>query len=310
MKFSLGQLLRFGMISVTAALLSLASLASAAEQVPVKELLLKVKDGVKVDTLVMYPEVSQPEPLGVVLMNHGFLMSNQYYREVLALIAAQGFVIVAPQTIAAGGLPIGKPSTAVEAKTTVAVLDFLNTRLATLINHAVDFNKLALVNHSRGSKIAWTMIRDGMVNAKAIAAMDPVDGTMDGTALSTTGIQLKIPAMIIGTGLGSKSGGLGQACAPANVNYSLFWNTVTTSPSWLFVANDFGHIDLLDEKINCGLTCSVCAKATKDHPTTELRNWLGNTIGAFLRGTLYGDSTSLDSVESNPLNLSLSKSNR
>jgi len=304
MKFTLGPLLRLG----TACLLTFAGQqAFSAETLAVKELLLKVKDGLKVETLVIFPEQSQAEPLGVVVMNHGFLMSNQYYRQVLAQIADYGFVVVAPQTIPAGGLPFGKPSTAVEAKATAEVVSWMSTRLAGLIDHAVDFDKLALVNHSRGAKVAWTMLRDGLVNAKAIASIDPVDGTMDGTGLATKGVALKLPALIIGSGLGSKSGGFGQACAPANVSYKIFWNTISMPRSWLLVANDYGHIDFLDEKINCGLTCSVCATAAKDKSKAELRSWMGSTIGTFLRGTLYGDSIALDSVESNPLNISLSK---
>jgi chlorophyllase len=306
MKFSMGQLLRFGI----ACLLTVAGhQAYAAGEASVKELIIKTKQGVKVDTLVMYPEQSTGSELGVVVMNHGFLMSNAYYRNVLAEIANQGFVVVAPQTIAPGGLPFGKPSTAVEAKSTADVINWMSTNLSGLVGQDVNFDKLALVNHSRGSKVAWTMLRDGLVNAKAVAAIDPVDGTQDGTGLATKGVSLKVPALIIGTGLGGQKN-LGQACAPTNVNYSLFWSTVTTSPSWLFVANDYGHMDFLDDGINCGLTCSVCVGAAKDKSRPDLRSWLGSTIGSFLRGVVLGDDNSLESVDNNPLNLSLTKANR
>jgi chlorophyllase len=306
MKFSMGQLLRFGI----ACLLTVAGhQAYAAGEASVKELIIKTKQGVKVDTLVMYPEQSSADELGVVVMNHGFLMSNSYYRDVLSEIANHGFVIVAPQTIAPGGLPIGKPSTAVEARSTAEVINWMSSNLSGLVGKSVDFDKLALVNHSRGSKVAWTMLRDGLIDAKAIAAIDPVDGTQDGTGLATTGVQLKVPALIIGTGLGGKKN-LGQACAPENVNYKLFWNTVSDSPSWLFVANDYGHMDFLDEKINCGMTCNLCVGAAKDKSRPDLRSWMGQTIGSYLRGVLHGDSNALDSVEDNPMNLSLTKANR
>jgi chlorophyllase len=306
MKFSMGQLLRFGI----ACLLTVAGhQAYAAGEASVKELIIKTKQGVKVDTLVMYPEQSSSQELGVVVMNHGFLMSNSYYRDVLAEIANQGFVIVAPQTIAPGGLPIGKPSTAVEAKSTAEVINWMSSNLSGLVGKSVNFDKLALVNHSRGSKVAWTMLRDGLIDAQAVAAIDPVDGTQDGTGLATSGVQLKVPALIIGTGLGSKKN-MGQACAPENVNYKLFWNTVSDSPSWLFVANDYGHMDFLDEKINCGMTCNLCVSAAKDKSRPDLRNWIGTTIGSFFRGVVHGDGNALDSVENNPMNLSLTKANR
>lgn len=306
MKFSMGQLLRFGI----ACLLTVAGhQAYAAAESSVKELIIKTKQGGNVDTLVMYPEQSSASELGVVVMNHGFLMSNAYYRNVLAEIANQGFVVLAPQTIAAGGLPFGKPSTAVEAKSTADVINWMSTNLSGLVGQEVNFDKLALVNHSRGSKVAWTMLRDGLVNAKAVAAIDPVDGTQDGTTLATKGVTLKIPALIVGTGLGSQKN-MGQACAPTNVNYNLFWSTVSNSPSRLFVANDYGHMDFLDDGINCGMTCSVCVGALKDKSRPVLRSWLGSTIGSFLRAVVLGDDTSLESVDNNPLNLSLTKSNR
>jgi chlorophyllase len=93
------------------------------------------------------------------------------------------------------------------------------------------------------------------------------------------------------------------------VNYNLFWETVSTSPSWLFVATDYGHMDFLDENINCGMTCNLCVSA-KNKSRVDLRSWMGSTIGAYLRGVLHGDNNSLDSVENNPLNLSLTKANR
>jgi chlorophyllase len=299
----MGPLLRFGIICL------LNGLAHQAHAAFVKELIIKTKDGVKVDTLVIYPEQSSAQELGVVVMNHGFMMSSVYYRTILAEIAASGFVVVAPQNMTPGGMPMGKPSTAVEAKSTVQVINWLSDRLSGFVSQPVDWNKLALVNHSRGSKVAWTMLHQDMVNVKAVAAIDPVDGTHDGTELSTQGMQLKIPALIIGSGLGGQKK-FGQACAPTKVNYNLFWSTVSASPSWLFVVNDYGHLDILDDNIHCGLACSLCATASTSFSRHALRSWMGSTIGAFFRGIVHGDEGSLEALKNNPMNLSLTQTLR
>ena len=54
---------------------------------------------------------TQPGLYAVVVLQHGFLLSNTYYSQLIAQIASHGFIVVAPQMYEAGGLPFGKGST-------------------------------------------------------------------------------------------------------------------------------------------------------------------------------------------------------
>ena len=286
----------------------LATQNASAGQAGVKVLNVKVGDGLKVPTLVIFPEAPQVEALPVLIMDHGFLLNQQFYQDILGRIAIEGFVVVAPQNYAPGGLPFGKPTTDVEAKTTVAAVTWFQSHLADMIGKSVDFSKMGLINHSRGGKVAWTILRDHLLDVKAIAAIDPVDGTADGSSRVTGGAaQIKVPALIIGTGLGAQGG---QPCAPAAVNYNQFWMTVSQSPSWLFVAKDYGHMDFLDENNSCGFICSFCAKTAKSQTKVDLRGWIGMTVANFMRGILYNDKVALDQVEDNASSITLSKAKK
>jgi len=57
----------------------------------------------------------QPGTYAVVLFQHGFLLSNAYYSEVLRHVASHGFVIVGPQMYPADGWP---PSSGVPCRAT------------------------------------------------------------------------------------------------------------------------------------------------------------------------------------------------
>ena len=277
--------------------------ASSAAAPAVQELLVKAGDGLALETLVISPTKESTAPLGVLVMTHGFLLSQTFYRDVLAQVANQGFVVLAPQAYAPGGLPFGKPTTDVEAQKVAKAIEWFETHLSTLINRPVDFEKIGLVSHSRGSKVAWTILRDQLTRVKAVAAIDPVDGTQDGSARVTGGtFQLDLPAFIIGTGLGGVNGSFGQACAPSDMSYNSFWKSAQVANSWLYVAKDYGHMDFLDDGIKCGMMCSVCSKAPAAQSRSDFRAWIAQGVASFMHGILDADQTSLESLgQSSPL---------
>ncbi|MBC7531511.1 MAG: hypothetical protein H7318_08030 [Oligoflexus sp.] len=274
----------------------------------VKILNLKAEDGLALPTLVMYPEASQAEALPLVVMTNGFLVNRKLYQTVLAQVALEGFVVVAPQGYDVSlPLPIGKPSTDVEARRVAEAVTWLETRLATLTAKEIDFTNVGLMAHSRGGKVAWTIVRDNLLPVKAIVAIDPVDGNVDGSKRVTGGeFKLNVPALVIGSGLGGN--GL-QACAPVKLNYSQFWNTVTDSPSYLQVAKDYGHMDFLEEKAGCGLICAVCASAGKKFPKEDFRNWVASSASLYLKAVLYGDKAALARFEDRASPIEVTKSN-
>jgi hypothetical protein len=56
------------------------------------------------------------------------------------------------------------------------------------------------------------------------------------------------------------------------------------------VAEDFGHMDMLDEKKECGpAKCGICVQATKEASPSEFRAWTGRQVGLFMRTMLYND---------------------
>jgi len=265
--------------------------------------------GLAVDTLVVLPDAARNEALPVLFMQHGFLLSQTYYRELFSKIAKQGFVVVAPQAYRAGGLPLGKPSTAAEAQTVANAINWAAKNLSEEVDQAIDFNRLGLINHSRGSKVAWMMVRDNMINVQAIAAIDPVDGTQDGSGRVTRGsFALPIPALIVGTGLGGSGGGIfSPACAPKGDNFEAYYEA-SASRTWLMLAEDYGHMDFLDTKTNCGTICNVCASAARNLPREDLRAFLADTIGQFMSGVLNkqdGLLSALDDQTMAPIKVSV-----
>lgn len=270
---------------------------AASKPLPVREQLVKAGQGLSLETLVIAPAEAQDEALPVVVMNHGFMLSQQYYRGLLTQIAQEGFVVLAPQAYAPGGLPLGKPTTTAEAATLTKAVLWFEGNLEGIVDQKVDFSKLAILSHSRGSKVAWTMMRDKLLAPQALVAIDPVDGSKDGSGrITQSGINLDVPAMIIGTGLGAKGGGFTPACAPSGDSYSAFWATATTSPSYLYVAKDFGHMDFIDETNSCGMICKVCAGTSEPQSRGVFRSWISKKAVKFLKGVLNKDSNSLDAL--------------
>lgn len=284
----------FASIAIAAMVfLKVASLEAASQEVLIKS----GTKGLEVDTLVIVPTRERSEALPVLFMQHGFMLSQTYYRDVFSKIAEQGFVVVAPQAYRPGGLPFGKPSTEAEAGTTARAINWASNNLADAIDQAVDFNKLGLINHSRGSKVAWIMLRDKLVEAKAIAAIDPVDGTQDGSGRVTgTSFSIQIPALIIGTGLGSVSGGIfSPACARIGDNFERFY-AASGGRTWQMVVQDYGHMDFIDSNNNCGMICNVCASADRGHSREAMRVFLADAIGQFMSGVLNGQDNVLSNL--------------
>lgn len=308
MKMALNSVFWLLLRALAASALLIGSHQVFAAQVGIKTLNLKPGEGLKLETLVVYPERAQTEALPVLIMEHGFMLSHLDYQDILSQIAIEGFVILAPQNYAAGGVPFGQPSTDNEAKISAAAVKWFEPRLADLIGQPVDFSKIGIINHSRGGKVSWTMLRDKLIKAQAIAAIDPVDLPLDGSARVTGGeFQVTIPSLLIGTGLGS----LGTLpCAPSSMGFPEFWKTVHQSPSWLFVAKDFGHMDFMDEGMKCGLNCQLCAKAASDKSKLNLRAWIASTVALFMRGILYDEPESLAKIGTHSADIELTEETR
>jgi chlorophyllase len=232
----------------------------------------------------------------VIVFSHGFLLANQYYSDTLEHLASHGFIVVAPQTHQAGGLPIGKPSTSEEAATLRAVLSWIPDGLAGLVNVEPEVEMIGIAGHSRGAKIGWLALQADPTLGYAIASIDPVNGTgdiftMNEVSALDKGLPVGMPSLIIGSGLGEESAGLFQpACSPSGQNHVQFFESAD-SPSWHIIASDAGHLDFIDPSpAGCGFACTACVTGTNIENNLQLSM---GALAAFFRGQLQGDIAAL-----------------
>jgi chlorophyllase len=232
---------------------------------------------------------AEPGTYAVVLFQHGFLIPNAYYSEVLRHLASHGFVVVAPQMYPADGIPVFKPTTLDEANEVLAVLDWLGGNLYPAIGLTVDINRVGIAGHSRGGKVAWRVVQMAAGRFQALAGIDPTDGTLDGSLrITDPPLPTALPTLIIGAGQGDVPFlPWGLSCSPAGDNHEQFY-AASPSPSWHVIVPDAGHLDVLDDqRPGCGLVCDICT--TGQNPAA-FRKLTAGLISALFRGALQGDS--------------------
>ena len=254
----------------------------------------EITDG-PVDVVVFYPEEADDGPL--VVFQHGFLMANTHYSELLTHVASHGHVVVAPQMYEPGGFPTSAPSTEEEAELANELYDWVDEELVNFVD--VDTDRLGLAGHSRGAKVIWWALGDVPRTVEAVAGVDPVDGTGgpldDDPQVLEDPVDIDAPLVALGTGLGSESAGVGQpACAPEDENYEEFF-AASSPPAWQIVAPDYGHLDMLDDDPDgCGLECEVCVDGDTRAPMRQLT---GGVLVALFGGAFDGVDAWFDVLE-------------
>ncbi len=180
----------------------------------------------------------------VAVFQHGFMSRNVLYSQVLEQVASHGFVVVAPQMYEPGLAALfGHPTAAQEAEVAAEIIEWLPGHLDLLIGFHACTDRLGIGGHSRGGKVAWLLMVADSDYARAIAGVDPVDGTggpLGGQARAIDGpFAFSAPALVIGTGLAG-------SCAPPGDNHEQFYQA-STSPAWHVVVPGQGHADMLDD---------------------------------------------------------------
>ena len=244
--------------------------------------------------LVFAPQgINQDAP--VLYFNHGFLLANKYYEDLLSHISSYGYVVVAPQNYTPGGLPIGKPSKVAEAESASKTLQWIMDDLPQILDIPLAETNIGLIGHSRGGAVSYILARDSFI-PQALATIDPVDGDRDGSPRVIQGpFSFDIPTLIVGTGLGGVSQGLGGACAPKADNHEKFF-TNSPSPSFHITVSDYGHMDMLDPGTSCGFICNSCAKAASSFSRELLIEQLAGSLVSFFDASLKGNSKSYEGV--------------
>jgi len=259
--------------------------------VPISKITINEGDGGAPKAMIIYAPNDQ-ETRPVVFLFHGFLCSSTWFENILFHLATYGFIAVAPQMYKADGLPIGKPTAAEEATSGIAVVQWAETALDAAVPGTPDFTKVGFAGHSRGGKVIWLMIQQIPQYFSAIAGIDPVDGTggpFGGESEALPGpINYTAPSLVLGTGLGPTGT---SACAPADDGYAHFYANIP-APAWQIVANDFGHMEMIDtdDVSTCGTTCSLCSKSDGLH-REEFQQTVRGTLTAFFKNALLDDNS-------------------
>ena len=245
--------------------------------------------------LVITPD--EPGEYPVAVYQHGFLMANTHYQDLLEHVASHGFVVVAPQMYEAGSL-MGAPSTEEEAQLASELYDWIATDLDDQVDVDARVDRLGIAGHSRGAKVSWWSLGEDPRPLDALAGVDPVDGTggpLDNEPrVLDDPVDIDAPVLLIGTGLGSESpSGFEPECAPEGDNYEAFF-AASSAPAWQVLAPEYGHLDMLDDDPEgCGFECTACVDGESRQP---MRTLTAGLLVALFRGGLQGDDSSFDAL--------------
>ncbi|PNX77228.1 chlorophyllase chloroplastic-like [Trifolium pratense] len=189
----------------------------------------------------------------------------------------------------------------------VAITNWLSRGLGKILppNIIPNLDKLALGGHSRGGKTTFA-IALGKLNIttdlkfSAIIGVDPIDGI--DTGLQTLppiltyvphSFNFDMPTLVIGSGLGDvKKNLLFPPCSPKGINHENFYNECN-KPSWHFVAEDYGHADMMDDDtkgVKGRISYCFCINGESRKP---MRIFVGGVMTAFLKAYIVGDNVDL-----------------
>ncbi|KAK4441476.1 Chlorophyllase-1 [Sesamum alatum] len=271
-----------------------------------------------IELFIVAPLTKGTYPL--LLFCHGFMLRNTWYSDLLRHVASHGYIVVAPKFY--GVIPISIPE---EVKRAAQVTGWLPTGLPLVLPEKVnpDIDNLALVGHSRGGETAFALalgrteqksrkkkapssIRDDVSHPskfKAVIGVDPVAGYSPSIRPPPKILEyiprcfnMSIPVAVIGTGYGNQPLRLMPPAAPDGVNHSEFFNE-SKPPACYFLAKDYGHCDMLDERY--AYMMSYMVKSGKG-PRDLMRKCVGGIVVAALKSYLGGSDDDLNAIVDDP----------
>jgi hypothetical protein len=175
------------------------------------------------------------------------------------------------------------------------IIDWCHNKLNTFLllnkNYNNYNNNLVLSAHSCSNQaVINSLYRDSNLPVNTIILIDPVDGDTKFNKnkvidCKLNKLQINKPVLVISNGL-SNIRGLNYEwwpiCAPDTISYEHFYNGIETSKKKILLkAEEFGHIDILDDEIvKLASFVNICKTFTKNnHNSYKLyRDWLCNSI--------------------------------
>lgn len=233
-----------------------------------------------------YPVASNARAL--VLFAPGFQIPSTAYRSWAEHLASWGFIAVRADPVAGFS-----PSHTAMAQDLRSVLDDL--LLPGALPVTVDAGRIALSGHSLGGKLAF-MAAEGDARVRALFVLDPVNGagpsgyTPEQPSIVPQPVGgLALPIGILGELLDSVAGSLGQACAPAAINYQTLFAAATASPrAFEWTLDGASHIDFVTNPDQCGLQCAFCRPRTL--PLEQTHAFMRASAVAFMRTYLQEET--------------------
>jgi dienelactone hydrolase len=196
-------------------------------------------------------------PFPVVLVAHGFQLDPKQYLGYIRRLATFGYVAITPNFPAS----LFSVNNVENAKDVIGAIDWAKGR----IDLHADTDNVGASGHSLGGKVALlAATMDSRI--KASITLDPVDGSKNCNPTNCPDVSslmptLKIPIAFLGETTDASGGSFGMSCAPAADNYTTFHATAN-APTFQVTVNGANHMSFIDSPSSCGLTCSVCKKAT------------------------------------------------
>ncbi|KAK9699062.1 hypothetical protein RND81_08G150200 [Saponaria officinalis] len=259
-----------------------------------------------------------PKQIGVyplLYFVHGFEIPNYEYTQLFNFIASHGIIVVAPMLYENFKFP---PSHQAEIDDAANVANWLSSNLnmpkpgnptfhILPDNVTANFSNFIASGHSRGGKTAFALVlgltKTTTLDTKisGLISLDPVAGLSIWPFIKLptepyiltnvkNSIELMIPTMIIGTGLGG-------SCAPRGLNHDEFFRESKLGSH--FVATDYGHCDMLNDDVFATLGRMLCG-SVKRGSYDGMRRTVGGLFVAFLDAYFKGRPESYNIVLSNP----------
>jgi fermentation-respiration switch protein FrsA (DUF1100 family) len=231
---------------------------------------------------VYAPPKGGPSPLPLVVFAHGFLLGIDDYNGTVQHLAKYGYVVATvdyPESIVSFD----------HHDAVKALEDGIDAAIQSQLGDRIDTSKVVVMGHSVGGKAAvWAAAEDSRF--KAVVALDPVDDDPSPikdpkkhpSVTPEMMANLKVPALYFGAEISAT-----DSCSPTTGNACRFREATTSSPAFLLVLKNFGHMQFLDNS-GC-LLCSQCKKGVTGNDELKWQTDFRGLIVAFLELTQRGN---------------------